>query len=349
MAPARKFSATTSKCGAMSSTSWRPSGILQVDADAALAEVVAQEGGTHGAAFGVGHRRAGSSGPSSPPGGSILTTSAPSRASSWVANGSACICSSARMRMPCRGPDGRRSEGSAATSTICIWYLIRGSSPRGRAQYVGAGKRGAARWPERYDSRSTAPSRPSPTTTRRSTTRSTTTWTRSSSTSWPSCAPRPTCGPSSGAGSASPSPRGATSGRIGGADAGMTHHELMRRGHRGIRAIFDLDAPIIVALQGWAIGGLVPACAAVRHPRGGQGARFMLPEVGHGVIPDTGGVGRIFQMCGHGVAADMVLTGRVMSAEEALGHGVVSRRRGARARSTTRSARWPRRSPPRRR
>ena len=43
----------------------------------------------------------------------------------------------------------------------------------------------------------------------------------------------------------------------------MTHHELMRRGHRGIRAIFELDAPIVVALQGWAIGGFVPASVAV--------------------------------------------------------------------------------------
>jgi enoyl-CoA hydratase/carnithine racemase len=51
----------------------------------------------------------------------------------------------------------------------------------------------------------------------------------------------------------------------------------------------------------------------------------MLPEVGHGVIPDTGGVARLFQICGHGVTADMVLTGRVMDADEALAHGVVSR------------------------
>ncbi|HEY3238341.1 MAG TPA: enoyl-CoA hydratase-related protein, partial [Acidimicrobiia bacterium] len=56
-----------------------------------------------------------------------------------------------------------------------------------------------------------------------------------------------------------------------------------------------------------------------------EGARFMLPEVGHGVIPDTGGVGRLFQICGPGVAADMVLTGRAMDAAEALAHGVVSR------------------------
>jgi len=56
-----------------------------------------------------------------------------------------------------------------------------------------------------------------------------------------------------------------------------------------------------------------------------EGARFRLPELGHGVIPDTGGVGRLYEICGHGVVSDMVLTGRVMSAEEALGHGIVSR------------------------
>jgi enoyl-CoA hydratase/carnithine racemase len=114
-------------------------------------------------------------------------------------------------------------------------------------------------------------------------------------------------------------------GAPGGADAGMTHHELMRRGHRGIRAIFELDMPIVVALQGWAIGGSFQRALLCDIRVAAEGARFMLPEVGHGVIPDTGGVARLFQMCGHGVAADMVLTGRVMTADEALGHGVVSR------------------------
>lgn len=114
-------------------------------------------------------------------------------------------------------------------------------------------------------------------------------------------------------------------GALGGADAPMTHHELMRRGHRGIRAIFELDAPIVVALQGWAIGASFQRALLCDIRVAAEGARFMLPEVGHGVIPDTGGVARLFQMCGHGVTADMVLTGRVMGADEALGHGVVSR------------------------
>ena len=114
-------------------------------------------------------------------------------------------------------------------------------------------------------------------------------------------------------------------GALGGADAGMSHHELMRRGHRGIQQLFDLDAPVLVAVQGWAIGASFQRALLCDIRIAAEGARFMLPEVGHGVIPDTGGVARLFQICGHGVAADLVLTGRPMLADEALAHGVVSR------------------------
>jgi enoyl-CoA hydratase len=56
-----------------------------------------------------------------------------------------------------------------------------------------------------------------------------------------------------------------------------------------------------------------------------EGTRFRLPETTYGVIPDTGGVAVLYEMCGHGVVSDMVLTGRVLSADEALAHGIVSR------------------------
>ncbi len=46
----------------------------------------------------------------------------------------------------------------------------------------------------------------------------------------------------------------------------------MRRGHAGILQVFELEAPrCIVAIQGWAIGGVVPAGAAVRHPHRRRG------------------------------------------------------------------------------
>ena len=99
----------------------------------------------------------------------------------------------------------------------------------------------------------------------------------------------------------------------------------MTRGHRGILQVFDIEAPIIVAMQGWSIGGSFQRALLCDIRIAADDARFMLPEATHGVIPDTGGVGRLFQMCGHGVVTDMVLTGRAMNAAEALAHGVVSR------------------------
>jgi enoyl-CoA hydratase/carnithine racemase len=105
----------------------------------------------------------------------------------------------------------------------------------------------------------------------------------------------------------------------------LSHHELMTRGHKGILQVFDLDVPIIVAIHGWAIGGSFQRALLCDIRIAAEGTRFMLPEVGHGVIPDTGGVGRLFQMCGTGVVSDLVLTGRAMGVEEAYGHGIVSR------------------------
>ena len=114
-------------------------------------------------------------------------------------------------------------------------------------------------------------------------------------------------------------------GAIGGRQVELSHHELMRRGHRGIQQLFDLDAPVIVAHKGWSIGGSFQRALLCDIRVAAEGARFMLPEVGHGVIPDTGGVGRLYQICGPGVASDLVLTGRPMDAAEALAHGIVSR------------------------
>ena len=112
---------------------------------------------------------------------------------------------------------------------------------------------------------------------------------------------------------------------IGGHQVELTHHELMSRGHQGILQIFDIEAPILVAMQGWSIGASFQRALLCDIRVAAEGARFMLPEVTHGVIPDTGGMGRLYEICGPGVVTDMVLTGRPMGADEAYAHGVVSR------------------------
>jgi enoyl-CoA hydratase/carnithine racemase len=105
----------------------------------------------------------------------------------------------------------------------------------------------------------------------------------------------------------------------------LSHHELMRRGHRGIQQLWDLDPPVIVACKGWVMGGSFQRALLCDIRVAAEGTRFRLPELAHGVIPDTGGVGVLYEMGGHGLVSDLVLTGRVMEVEEALGHGIVSR------------------------
>ncbi len=101
--------------------------------------------------------------------------------------------------------------------------------------------------------------------------------------------------------------------------------EFIERGHRPSQMFFTMPAPIICALKGWVIGGAFERSLLCDIRVAAAGTRMVLPEVVHGVIPDTGGMARLFQMVGHGVAADLALTGRVMTAEEALAHGIISR------------------------
>ncbi len=114
-------------------------------------------------------------------------------------------------------------------------------------------------------------------------------------------------------------------GSIGTMQVELSHHELMRQGHRGIQQLWELDAPVIVACKGWVMGGSFQRALLCDVRIAAEGTRFRLPELTHGVIPDTGGVAVLYEMCGPGVVSDLVLSGRVMPVDEAFAHGVVSR------------------------
>ncbi len=118
---------------------------------------------------------------------------------------------------------------------------------------------------------------------------------------------------------------GRDTGQIGVRVEDISDLEFIERGHRPTQMFLTMPCPIICALKGWVIGGAFERALLCDIRVATVGTRMMLPEVVHGVIPDSGGVARLFQMAGHGLAADLALTGRVMTAEEALGHGVVSR------------------------
>ncbi len=105
----------------------------------------------------------------------------------------------------------------------------------------------------------------------------------------------------------------------------ISDFDFIERGHRGAQRFLTMPCPIIVALKGWVIGGSFERALLCDLRIAGASARMSLPEVRHGVVPDSGGSARLFQMAGPGLVADLALTGRVLSSEEALVHGVVSR------------------------
>lgn len=86
-----------------------------------------------------------------------------------------------------------------------------------------------------------------------------------------------------------------------------------------------LRKPLIVAVRGLAAGGgceLVEMCDIVL---AAASARFCHPEITLGAMPGAGGTQRLARVVGKHVALDLLLTGRALSADEALSAGLVSR------------------------
>jgi len=108
-------------------------------------------------------------------------------------------------------------------------------------------------------------------------------------------------------------------------DDGMSHLQHIERGHGWTQMLLTCPAPIIVAIKGWAIGGMFERALLADLRVGGRSAKFFLPEASLGSVVDSGGLARLFQIAGHGVASDMALTGRIMEAEEAFNHGILAR------------------------
>jgi 3-hydroxyacyl-CoA dehydrogenase len=94
--------------------------------------------------------------------------------------------------------------------------------------------------------------------------------------------------------------------------------------HREVLQMLELLAkPCIVALQGPVLGAGVELAAACHYRIAGPASSFGMPEVTLGIVPGAGGTQRLPRLMGLRNAAALLLSGRPISAEEALAQGLV--------------------------
>lgn len=95
-------------------------------------------------------------------------------------------------------------------------------------------------------------------------------------------------------------------------------------GFAGLTEMFDLDKPVIAAVNGMAIGGGFELALACDLIVAAEHAEFSLPETQVGIIPASGGVFRLPRRIPRQIAVEMLLSGRRMDATEAARWGLVN-------------------------
>jgi enoyl-CoA hydratase len=95
-------------------------------------------------------------------------------------------------------------------------------------------------------------------------------------------------------------------------------------GHEAGRLLETMPKPTIAAVNGFALGGGCELALACDIRYASSNAKLGQPEVNLGIIPGWGGTQRLARVCGLGVAKELIFTGRLVGADEALRIGLVN-------------------------
>ena len=110
--------------------------------------------------------------------------------------------------------------------------------------------------------------------------------------------------------------------------AAMTHADMVARAgplQDAFTAVAAIPKPVIAAITGYALGGGCELALAADVRICSDDARLGQPEILLGVIPGAGGTQRLPRLVGPARAKDLIFTGRMVGADEALRIGLVNR------------------------
>jgi enoyl-CoA hydratase len=105
----------------------------------------------------------------------------------------------------------------------------------------------------------------------------------------------------------------------------LSGKEFAEKGQDVFNTIQHFDKPVIAAVNGFALGGGCELALACHIRLASENAKFGQPEVNLGIIPGYGGTQRLARLINPGRAMEMILTGDMIDAAEALRIGLVNK------------------------
>jgi enoyl-CoA hydratase len=104
----------------------------------------------------------------------------------------------------------------------------------------------------------------------------------------------------------------------------MSNQEALEVDWIVTKVISNLSKPVIAMMDGFCLGGGLEIAMACDLRIASDRTKLGQPEINLGIIPGAGGTQRLTRLIGEGRAMEMILTGRMITAEEACNYGILN-------------------------